>query len=233
MKINNKNDYKKIIDELKRLSDKKYLEFNSSIIPTNDIMYGVRTPILKQISKKIANSDYEKFIKYNSHKSYEEKLLHGLVIGYINADFNEILRQIDIFMPFNDNWAINDIVCANLKVFKNNKKEGYKKIKEYLNSNNPWKIRFGLVLLLNYYIDDEYIDLIIDNIVLIKNDNYYVKMANAWLISICFKKYKKKIYNLLKLKTLDKYTQNKAIQKIRESYEISKFDKLEVLTYKC
>lgn len=224
MKINTKKDYNNFKKYLKTLSDEKYLKFNSSLIFSNKKMYGIRIPILKNISKELVD-DYKNFIKYNDHESFEECMIHGLIIGYLKKDFEEILKLIDDFIIYNDNWAINDSVCANLKCFRKNKEMGFIKINEYINSNNPWKIRFALILLLDYYIEDKYINQILNICKRINSDEYYVKMAVSWLISVCYIKYPKETYKLLKEQKLDKFTQNKSISKIRDSYRVSKKDK--------
>lgn len=220
------NRYHQFIDYLFTLQDLKYKEFHYKLLKNDDIdLIGIRTPILKEIAKKISKDNYLEFIKLNTHKYYEEIIIHGLLIGYLKLPFNEVLKLIDEFLPFIDNWAVNDLTVSNLKIFKKNKQEGFKYINKLLNSNNPWYIRFGLVLLLTYYIDDDYIDLILDIVKNIKNEKYYVKMSCAWLISICYIKYPNKTLNLLKNKDLDNWTHNKTISKICDSYRVDKKDK--------
>jgi len=222
-----KKTYKVFLDYLTSLQDLKYKDFHSKLIMDSNLI-GIRTPELKRIASVIAKGDYEGFIKYNTKSTYEEKILYGLVLGYLKVDFNELLELISNFIPFINNWAINDIVCANMKAFKKNQSSGYLFIKNCLNSDNPWSIRFGLVLLLDFYINDNYIDEILKICNSIKNDHYYVKMAIAWLISICYIKYKDKTLTFLKNNNLDDWTYNKAIQKIIESTRIEKQEKLEL-----
>ena len=183
-------------------------------------------PILKDIAKKIS-INYKSFININKHIYYEETMIHGLILGYLK-DFNEVTYLLDDFLPYINNWGICDSVCSNLKIFKYNKEAGFKLINKYLKSNKPFYIRFALVLLLNYYIDDSYIDKIFKISNSIKNNNYYVSMANAWMLSICYIKYKEKTYNFLLNNNLDKFTFNKTISKICDSYRIDKLDKKEL-----
>jgi len=217
--------YKVFLEYLYSLQDLKYKEFHSKLI-MDDNLIGVRTPELKRIASIIARTDYIGFIKYNTKNTYEEKVLYGLVLGYLKIDFQCCLELLKDFIPFIDNWAINDIVCANMKCFKMNQEEGYKFIIDCLRSNNSWSIRFGLVLLLDFYINDNYIDKILDICNTIKSDEYYVKMAVAWLLSICYIKYKEKTLSFLKTTTIDDWTYNKAIQKIIESTRVEKLEKL-------
>lgn len=222
MNLNNINwnkDYNKFIEYLYSLQDKKYLEFHSKLVKDKNLI-GIRTPILKEIAKSIANTDYESFIKSNTHKTYEEDMLQGLAIGYLKVPFKDVKRYISTFIPFNDNWAVNDTVCANLKIFKKNREEGYEYILKLINSKNDWNIRFGLVLLLDYYVNDNYIERLFKIIDNINSNEYYVKMANAWLISICFIKFPDITYKYLLNNNLDDFTYNKSISKICDSYRV-------------
>ena len=155
--INWNKEYDSFIKYLYTLQDKKYLAFHSKLVKEKNII-GIRIPILRKIAFKISKGDYKSFIKNNKHETYEETMIHGLVLGYIKEPFKDVLDDIKVFIPYNDNWAVNDTVCSNLKVFKNNLDEGYIFINELLNTNSSWSVRFALVLLLDYYINDKYID---------------------------------------------------------------------------
>lgn len=226
-----KENYKNFLEYLYTLQDLKYKEFHSKLI-IDDNLIGIRTPELKRIASIIAKQDYIGFIKYNTKQTYEEKVLYGLVIGYLKIDFEERLNLLKGFIPFIDNWAINDIVCANLKSFKKNQNDGYAFILKCIENPNPWAIRFGLVMLLDFYINDNYIDKIFDICNSIKNDEYYVKMATAWLLSICYIKYKEKTLKFLDTTTIDNWTYNKAIQKMIESTRVSKSEKFDLKNLK-
>lgn len=218
-------NYNDFINELYSLQDLKYKEFNSKIVVSNKVI-GVRTPELKRIAKVIARGDYQTFFKENKHEYLEETLVHGLVLGYLKLDFDDLKSYIDDFLPHIDNWAICDMTVANLKVFKKNKTKDicFNEIKSYINNNNPWINRFGYILLLDYFIEEKHIDQIFD---LCENykDHYYVKMGIAWLISVCYVKFKGKTLTYLKNNKLDDWTYNKAIQKIIESNRVTLEDK--------
>ena len=215
--------YKDFINELYSLQDLKYKQFHSKLI-LSDKLIGVRTPELKRIAKNIANSNYKEFFKENKHTLYEENIVHGLILGYLKLDFDNLKPFIDDFIPYIDNWAVCDLTVSNLKIFSKNKDIGFIEIKKYLKDNNPWINRFGYVLLLNYYIEDNYIDKIFKLCTNYK-DEYYVKMSIAWLISMCFIKYREKTLNFLNNNELDDWTYNKTIQKIIESNRVSKSEK--------
>lgn len=223
----NYHNYNEFIKELYSLSDEKYRNFHSKIIKDNKNLIGIRTPILKNIAKEISRGDYNNFIKNMKHNTYEEKIIHGLIIGYIKTDFDTVITYLDEFIKYIDNWAINDIVAANLKIFNKNQNKGFKVIEKYLKMGDFYT-RFGLVLLLDYYINDSYIDKVLDIAFNMKDDKYYVNMANSWLISICYIKYPDKTLKYLKNSKLDKFTHNKAISKICDSYKVSKKEKIEI-----
>lgn len=221
-------EYNFFVKHLFNLQDIKYRDFHYKLLNNDKInLIGIKTPILRDISKKISKSNYIYFITNNKHKYYEEIIIHGLIIGYSNN-----IDLLDDYLKYIDNWAVNDIVASNLKWFKNNQELGFEKIKKYISNNNPWIVRFGYVLLLNYYINDDYIDKIIDMIKCNTNNQYYVKMAISWLISVCFIKYKDKIVELFENNNLDKFIINKSISKINDSYRVNKIDKEFIKKYR-
>ena len=217
--------YDDFLKELYSLQDLKYKDFHSKLI-MSDKLIGVRTPELKRIAKVIARSNYKEFFKENKHELYEENLVHGLVLGYLKLEFDELKPHVDEFIPYIDNWAVCDMTVANLKVYKKNKTKDivFNEIKNYINSNNPWINRFGYVMLLEYFIEEKYIDEIFKLCESYK-DEYYVKMSIAWLISMCYIKFKGRTLTFLKKNTLDVWTHNKAIQKTIESYRVTEDDK--------
>ena len=219
-----KENYSQFIDYLYLNQDLKYRDFHQKLIKT-DKLIGVKTPILKKIAKNIAINDGLNFFRIVKHTTYEECVIHGLVVGYLKTDFKTILKELDRFLPYNTNWAINDLTVANLKIFKQYQQEGYQYIEKLLKQDNK-RIRFGLVLFLTYYLNDLYIDQVINWTLKIASNDYYVKMANAWLISMIYIKYQDKIKPYLLNGKYDMDTTKKAIQKIKDSYRIDKTEKV-------
>lgn len=218
-----RENYQKFLEYLYSLSDLKYKEFHRKLLKDDHIkVIGIRTPILNKIAREISKGDYLSFFKVQTHQYYEEKVIHGLVIGNLKLTQSEALKLIDDFLPLIDNWTVNDIVCSRLKYFK---KYPIDYVLLYINSDNPWIIRFGLVLLLDHYIEFENLNFIFDVCDKITNKDYYVQMAEAWLISICYIKFPKETIKYLQNNKLDKFTFNKAISKICDSYRVSKEDK--------
>lgn len=212
--------------------DHKYKDMSNNILKSDKKVIGNRIPLLRKIAKEISRGDYQSFIKLNPHKTFEETTIHGLVIGYLNTDIDTTITMLKDFTGYIDNWGTNDVVASSLKVFKKDQSKGFKYLKSLIKTNKPWLVRFGLIMMLSHYINDDYIDHILAIVGEVDIDHYYVKMGNAWLISMCYVKQKEKTTIFLKNNRLDYWTQNKAIQKIRESYQVSLFDKELVLSYK-
>ena len=101
----------------------------------------------------------------------------------------------------------------------------YEYIQKYLNSDKEYELRFAIVVLMQYFINEDYIDAILQIYDNIRHDGYYVKMAVAWAISVCFVKFREKTLEFLKCSNLDDFTYNKSLQKVRESNRVSKEDK--------
>ena len=227
-----KESYQEFINFLISLEDINYKNFHSRLLGVKKNLIGIRTPKLKEIAKEIAKGEWQEFIRYSQNNYYEEGVIKGLVLGFIKVDYEVRKGYIDSFIAEIDNWAICDITVGNLKFLKKEKDSYYNFIKECILSNKSWKIRFGLVTLLDYYLEEKYIDEIFSLCSSITNKEYYVKMAQAWLISIMFIKFREKTLDYLKENSLDTWTHNKAIQKIRESTRVNKEDKEFILQFK-
>ena len=212
-----------IKSKLMDLSDKKYKEFHSGLCPGTDNIIGIRVPVLRNYAKELIKEYTLKELLENiDNKYYEEIMLQGMLIGLDKKqDINIIFDYIKEFVPKIDNWAVCDTFCAGLKITKKYKKEMWDFIQSYLKSDKEFEIRFAVVMILDYYIDEEYIEKdlqIFDNI---KNQEYYVQMAVAWAISVCLIKFYDETLKYLDICNLDKFTYNKSLQKAIESYRIT------------
>lgn len=217
-----------ISDYLNPYIDKNYKLFHERICQTKYEIIGIKIPILRKISKLLLK-DYNTYEILNSlnENYYEYVMLQGLIIANAKVSFEEKLDLINKFIPKIDNWAICDIFCGELKFIKNNEKIFLKYILSYLESDKEYYKRFSIVILLNYYINDEYIDFILNKMLEIKSDYYYVKMAISWCLSICLIRYFDKTIEFMNTNknNFDKWTYNKALQKGIESFRISKENK--------
>ncbi|WP_195339709.1 DNA alkylation repair protein [Fusobacterium sp. 1001295B_180824_G3] len=233
-------EYKEFLDYLFSIRDVEYKNFNKKIIGIDeDMLIGIRTPILRNLGKKIAKISgenflnlFEKLFTKKKIKYHEEKVLYGFIIGYSKINFEERLKRIDFFINIIDNWAVCDIVDSTFKFINKNKEDFYRYLTSKLSTTNPWEQRFVLVILLAYYIEEKYLKDIFKICERIKSEEYYVNMAKAWLLSICYVKFKNETYKFLEKTNLDNWTVNKAIQKTRESLRVTKEDKEKILVLK-
>ena len=216
---------KEIEKRIFELADEKYKEFHSGLCPNTKNIIGVRVPVLRNYAKEIAKGDFRTYLDNAKNEYYEEIMLQGMVIGLSKMDVEERLNYIKKFVPKIDNWAICDVFCAGLKFVNKNKEEVWKFLKTYKNSKEEFELRFFIVMLLEFYITDNYINQVINILDTIKHEGYYVKMGIAWTISVAYIKYPKITMEYLKNNTLDDFTYNKALQKIVESYRVSEGDK--------
>lgn len=210
-----------LTERLKGMSDEKYKVFNQKLITAGQPMLGVQLPKLRALAKEIVRTDWHGYLQSAKATYYEEVMLQGIVIGAAKADIGEKLPYITAFVPKIDNWAVCDSFCGGLKIKEKNKEEVFDFLQAYLQSDKEFFLRFAVVMLMDYYIEADYIDrllLIFDGI---HHDGYYVKMAVAWAISVCFVKFEEKTMAFLKMNGLDDFTYNKALQKIVESYRVA------------
>lgn len=200
--------------------DPDYKTFLMTLIPNKTNILGVRLPHLRQIAKTIAKGDWRTYLNDASDDYFEEVMLQGIVIGYVKTDIRERLKLIEAFVPKIDNWSVCDSFCASLKSTKQHRDVVWKFLQQYFSSNKEFELRFAIVMLIHYYIEETYIQRVIDILDRIQHDGYYVKMAVAWALSICFVKFPEWTMNYLKNNSLDDFTYNKALQKIIESDRI-------------
>ncbi len=215
-----------------KIKDDKYKEFTSKLLPNipKDSVIGVKIPDIKKYAKEYYKDDESKlFLKTLPHKYLEENLLHGQLIS-LNKNFDEVVELLDNFLPYVDNWSVCDTIKPN--IVKKYPKEFLKHLKKWIKSKEEYRVRFAIVALLTYYLDDNFTDEINELVLNIKSDKYYINMARAWYFSFALiKQYDKTIY-IFENKLLDEWTNNKSIQKARESFRVSTFQKEVLLKYK-
>ena len=200
--------------------DEKYREFHSSLCPNVNDILGVRIPKLREIAKTIAKDNPIELLEEYKCEFYEEKMIYGLVIGYMKADLETRIKYLNKFVPMIDNWAVCDCACSTYKFTQKNMEEMFEYIKKYVFSNKEFEVRFACIMLMDYFLIDEYIDEVFQIFNNIKLDKYYVETAIAWAISEAFIKNEKKTREFLANNTLSVNTFNKALQKIIESNRV-------------
>ncbi len=217
--------------DLMGLADQKYKEFHSNLCPGTENILGVRVPILRNYAKELIKQYSLDYLLHTiEDENYEEIMLQGMLIGLSkNLTWKELENCMKEFIPKINNWAICDVFCAGLKMTKKYKKEMFTFIKEYLQSDKEFEVRFAVVMILDYYIEKEYLEEDFQIFNNIKLDAYYVRMAVAWAISVCFIQFYDETINYMKSSTtIEDWSYNKAIQKALESYRITDKQKKEL-----
>ena len=204
------------------MQDLKFRDFHAKLIPTVDknTIIGVRTPKLRTLAKElIKTGDAFLFVKELPHEYFDENSLHSILMGLLPVSIEEVLTHIDTFLPYIDNWATCDVMSP--KIFKKYPKEVLEKTYVWLESRHTYTKRFAIVTLLQFFLDNNFEASILQKLASIHSDEYYVNMALAWYYSFALIKQYDETVPLFEDGVLDKWVNNKAIQKAIESYRIS------------
>ena len=219
----NKADlYRKLYD----LQDLKYRDMQIKIIPTvePESVIGVRTPELKSIAKDILkDGNYKGFLEELPHRYFEENQLQAFIISGIK-DLNECMEDLETFLPYVDNWATCDQMSP--KIFRKHKDALFFHIKEWVNSEKTYTVRFGIGMLMEDFLDDDFDPLYPELVAKLRSEEYYVNMMIAWYFATALAKQYESILPFIEEKRLDDWTHNKAIQKSLESRRITEEQKL-------
>lgn len=213
----------KITEELFSLRDEAYHAFHKKLIPTvpEEKIIGVRTPALRAYAKALSKRpEVYDFLQELPHEYYEEYNLHGALLSHLYKDVESYLIELEKLLPYVDNWATCDMIGP--KVFKKNLPLVYNYVKKWIASGETYTIRFGIVTLLGYFLEEGFEKEMLDLAAGIRSEEYYVKMAVAWYFSMALVKQYDATIPYIEGKVLPQWTHNKAIQKAVESYQISK-----------
>lgn len=211
-----------IRERLEQQADETYRTFAASLLPGCDtLLLGVRLPLLRKIAKDIAKGDWRAYIAETPTVYFEEIMLTGMVIGYAKADVEEKLGHVARFVPLISNWSVCDSFCTGLTLTRQNKERLFAFLQPYFSMNEEFPVRFAVVMLLTYYIDDLWIDRVFPLLDAVRHEGYYARMAVAWAVSICFVKYPEKTKTYLAYCRLDDFTFNTALRKITESLRVT------------
>ena len=212
-----------IKQQLIKNSEEKYRKFSQSLIPNINNVLGVRLPILRKIAKEIYKSEnWQDFLKQNDLEYMEETMLQAMIIGLAKNSPENILEMVKFFISKIDNWSVCDCFCGGLKFASQNQEIVWDFIQPYFKSEKEFEIRFAYVMLLNYFVNENYIDQCLNLIDEFKDTRYYAQMACAWTLSICYIRFPQKTLVYLEKSKLDNWTFNRGIQKICESLRVDK-----------
>ena len=224
---------KKITEELFEMRDTAYHAFHKKLIPTvpEEKIIGVRTPALRAYAKALSKRpEAHDFLQDLPHEYYEEYNLHGALLFHLYKDVESYLEELEKLLPYVDNWATCDMMGP--KVFKKNLPLVYNYVKKWIASGETYTIRFAVVTLLGYFLEEDFQPEMLDLVAGIESEEYYVKMAVAWYFSMALVKQYDATIPYMEERVLPAWTHNKAIQKTVESYQICKETKAYLKTLK-
>lgn len=221
-----------IKEQLELQKEPDFQKFTAKLLPGVEHILGVRLPILRKMAKQLAKGDWQTYLRTACDDSYEEIMLQGMVLGYAKGNLQEKEPFLRAFLPKINNWSVCDSVCSTLKLAKTQPAEFWDFLAEYLHSPREYEVRFALVQMLDYYVNEEYLERVLEAADCVDLKFYYVQMAQAWAISICYREFPERTLPFLKENHLDDFTHNKALQKITESLKVAKEEKAYIRTLK-
>ena len=211
-----------IQEKLFEYQDLGYREFNSKLIPNIDkeTMIGVRIPDIRKIEKSLSIEEKEQFLMDLPHKYFEENMLHGIIISNMK-EYDKVIINLEKFLPYVDNWAVCDSISP--KIFKKNREKAIVNVLSWIKSNHTYVCRFGIGMIMQLYLEDEYFKKsYLDIIAKIKTEDYYINMMRAWTFQVALVKKWKEAIKYIEKGLLDEFTHNKTISKSCDSYKIEK-----------
>ena len=212
--------------KMQDLQDLKYRDLQIKLIPTLDpaSVIGVRTPELKSLAKGFLKSGaYKDFLEELPHQYFEENQLQAFIISGIK-DPGECMEELEKFLPYVDNWATCDQMSP--KIFKKHKAVLLAHIKKWLDSEKTYTVRFGVGMLMEHFLEDNFDLLYPEMVANLRSEEYYVNMMIAWYFATALAKQYESVLPFMEEKRLDDWTHNKAIQKSMESRRITEEQKL-------
>lgn len=209
-----------IQERLFEMQDVEYQAFQCKLMPTvePDSVIGVRMPQLRQFAKEIAKrEDIGDFLEQLPHQYYEENNLHGLIVEAMK-DYDLCIAQLDRFLPYVNNWATCDMMSP--KIFKKHLSQLFQPIQRWMEAEDVYMVRFGIGMLMKFYLDDAFEPEYLEWVAAIQSDEYYINMMIAWYFATALAKQYDSTIPFLEKRQLSTWVHNKTIQKAIESYRI-------------
>lgn len=221
-----------IRQQLVALRDENYRDFQSGLIPNvgPETFIGVRTPALRKLAKSLSGTpEAVSFMEDLPHATFDENNLHAFLIETVGT-YEEALRKVDAFLPYVDNWATCDQMSP--KAFKKQLPALYDEIQRWMKSSHIYTVRFGMGMLMQYYLDVLFQPVVLDLAATVQSDEYYINMMQAWFFATALAKQYDAARPFLTGRKLSKWVHNKTIQKAVESYRITDEQKAYLRTLK-
>ncbi len=210
-----------LYDRLIEFKDDEYRRFQTKLVPNipADKVLGIRTPQMRKIAKEVFESEFmADFLGDLPHKYYEENLIHFFVLAMIK-DFDECVRMVEAFLPYVDCWPVSD--QASPKAFKKDHQKLLPYIKKWISSEHVYTARFGLRMLMNEFLGEDFREEYLELAAQKKGEDYYLKMMIAWFFATALAKRYDETVKYFENRRLDEWVHKKAIQKATESFRVT------------
>ena len=208
------------------LQDLKYRDFHSRLMPgiDKDTIIGIRTPVLRKFAKEFAGTtEAETFLQELPHQYYEENNLHMMLLAGIK-EYEKCVCEVERFLPYINNWATCD--CPAPKCFAKHKEELLPKIRTWMVSDHTYTIRYGIEMLMNLYLEEDFKPEYPKLAAAVQSEEYYVNMMIAWYFATALAKQWDAVIPYLEQRKLSPWVHRKTIQKAVESYRITDEQKI-------
>ncbi len=208
-------------------AEPSYQAFSAALLPGVEDLAGVRLPILRRLAHSLAAEDAAYYVGEISNKTFEERMLRGLVIGYAKVGGDTRWAWVDAFLPSIDNWSICDSFCITLAgaMDREEAESVWPAIKAYAKSPQPFTARFAVVMTIDAYMQPERLDEVLSVLEAMRQSDYYVRMAVAWALATACAVSSYRTIRSLKDGKYDPWVLKKAVQKIGESRRVPSEDK--------
>lgn len=226
----NSDNYTNFIELLKANADNVYKAFHINLILMDNVL-GYQVPLLRSFAKTICKGDYKSFLDVCGYDYYEEHMLFGLVILNIKEPIEEKIKSLERYLPRIDNWCLSDVICCDLK---NNTEIYYNYLLKSLDSDNEWIIRFSITALMVNFLKSDKINEIVDKILQVKKDVYYINMAIAWFLATLYTVNNNLVVEILQKRIKNAVILKMTLRKISDSHRVSKEEKINLkIVFKC
>lgn len=211
---------REFLTKLLPFKNEKRAKFNASLIKGDLKVLGVETKWLRKIVNSLSESERKNLLSISKFSYHETEKMKAILINKI-MPYSKRLECLKDFLPTIRDWAICDTCISDNKEAKKHKEETLAFLLSFKDRKEEFIERY-IVLMYALYLAPDHLDEYFTYLVNTEFNGYYAKMGVAWALSILLVSEQDKTLTLLKEKKLDPWIQNKAIQKARESYRISK-----------
>lgn len=219
------NEYERVVEELRGLTDDKFREFSSKIVVGSRPLLGVRVPLVKRVAKSVSRETIGEYFENCEFKYFEDTLVYGLLTARL--DYDDFLDRLPLYLDKADSWALVDSFVPAIKCVNAHRQEIFECIRSKIFSAENFELRFYVIVLMDWFLEEK-IQFILKSLEKIDGKGYYNDMAIAWLLSVAFVKRKVETLEYLKRDGLSDFTHNKAISKICDSFRVNDEDKIEI-----